>query len=204
MSGKFHLNPETGEVGRCSAKTKCPFGGDSGSENHYNTSEAARADYEKRMNDNTVPSARKASNPRDLAKKLSESVPGSVVWLTGSAEPDAVVQLDKILIPKEERGKGHASRMMKEIIAEADKQGWSISLTPDGTFGASVSRLKKFYKSFGFVDNKGRNKDFRTKDTMIRPPRKNAVSGSLEQSNSLLAVACKVRQVDKLDAIALS
>lgn len=175
MSARFHLNPETGEVGRCSAQTNCPFSGATGTENHYDTSSAARKDYESRMKDQLIPSVSENSStslaPRDLAKKLTEGIPGSTLWLGGRPGADSMVTLDKIEIPKEHRGKGHASRIMKEIIDAADKEGWTVSLTPSNAFGASVVRLKKFYKTFGFVENKGRNKDFRTRDTMIRPPR---------------------------------
>lgn len=42
---KYHVNPETGKTGVCSAsKRKCRYGGDSGSENHYNNeTDAMRA-----------------------------------------------------------------------------------------------------------------------------------------------------------------
>ena len=33
-----------------------------------------------------------------------------------------------------------------------------------------MSRLKDFYKQFGFVENKGRNKDFTISDSMYRLP----------------------------------
>lgn len=37
---RWHINRE-GEVGKCGARRKCPFGGESGSENHFDTQEAA-------------------------------------------------------------------------------------------------------------------------------------------------------------------
>jgi len=41
---KFHINPETGEPGNCTASSgNCPFGGD---EIHFTSKEAARAAYE--------------------------------------------------------------------------------------------------------------------------------------------------------------
>ena len=46
-----------------------------------------------------------------------------------------------------------------------DDQNKDIRLTPSKDFGAtSVSRLEKFYRSFGFV----KNKDLKYKDTMVR------------------------------------
>jgi hypothetical protein len=38
-------------------------------------------------------------------------------------------------------------------------------------FGGNKNRLVGFYKRFGFVENKGKNKDFSTMDLMIRPPK---------------------------------
>ena len=38
MSEKFHVNPKTGDYGRCRAtKRPCPLGGSTGEENHYST-----------------------------------------------------------------------------------------------------------------------------------------------------------------------
>ena len=44
-----------------------------------------------------------------------------------------------------------------------------IYLTPDTSFGGtSINRLKRFYKRFGFIENKGSNKDYEINDTMYR------------------------------------
>ena len=59
---------------------------------------------------------------------------------------------------------------MQDIINYADSNNKTIALTPDTTFGASKTRLKEFYKNLGFVENKGKNKDFRFTETLIRKP----------------------------------
>ncbi len=47
MAAKFHVNGK-GEAGKCSASNgKCPFGGETGTENHYDTVEQAQAAAEK-------------------------------------------------------------------------------------------------------------------------------------------------------------
>jgi len=62
---------------------------------------------------------------------------------------------------------------MKSIINLADQQERILVLTPSTDFGASsTERLKKFYKKFGFIENKGRNKDFAISQTMYRNPLK--------------------------------
>ena len=72
-----------------------------------------------------------------------------------------------------ERNSGYGTRFMNDLTRVADENGWVLVLTPDDTFGASsVSRLKKFYKKFGFQENKGRNADFGTRESMIRRPMK--------------------------------
>lgn len=96
---------------------------------------------------------------------------GVQVWLGGGPDEDSYVSLSKVFIPKEQRGKGLGKKIMADIVAEADRNGWRMSLTPDGEWGSSVTRLKKFYGEFGFVANKGRAKDYRTQDSMVRQPR---------------------------------
>lgn len=73
----------------------------------------------------------------------------------------------------EDRKQGVGTSVMKEICKYADENKMRILLTAavkDDFHGTtSNSRLKSFYKRFGFVENKGRNKDFSTRYTMIRP-----------------------------------
>lgn len=76
--------------------------------------------------------------------------------------------LSKIEVPKSERNSGQGTRIMEEIVAAADNEGIDLALTPSDAFGSSTSRLEKFYRRFGFVPNKGRNKDFTTRETMLR------------------------------------
>jgi GNAT superfamily N-acetyltransferase len=83
------------------------------------------------------------------------------------------LHLSKIVVPKEQRGKGVGSGVMAEITSMADAEGKTITLTPSTDFGAtSANRLKDFYKRFGFVENKGRNKDFTIRESMYRLPQK--------------------------------
>lgn len=73
-----------------------------------------------------------------------------------------------------EQGNGNGTRFMQDLTEIADRNGWTLALTPDDSFGAtSVKRLKDFYKRFGFKDNKGRNSDFETRESMVRQPQSN-------------------------------
>lgn len=82
-----------------------------------------------------------------------------------------IISLNKIIIPEEQRGTGIGTEVMKRIIDYADENQKIISLTPTEDYGGKKSKLIKFYKKFGFVDNKGKNINYETKDTMIRNPK---------------------------------
>lgn len=108
-------------------------------------------------------------NREEFQKQLEEKYPGLKLFLGGR---DDILKLSEIQLPKEQQGKGTGTEVMNEITDWADKNDLTVSLTPSTDYGAtSVSRLKKFYKRFGFVENKGRNKDFTVSDSMLRTPR---------------------------------
>ena len=81
-------------------------------------------------------------------------------------------ELSQVVVPEDARGRGEGSAFMKELASIADRNDITLTCTPSKDFGAtSVPRLKRFYKAHGFVDNKGRNKDYGTRASMLRPPR---------------------------------
>jgi tRNA nucleotidyltransferase/poly(A) polymerase len=81
------------------------------------------------------------------------------------------IAIDKIFIDKQFRGNNYANDAMKLLFQYADKNNLIITLTPDNMWGASVPKLKVWYKSLGFVENKGRKKDFQTMQLMYRLPK---------------------------------
>ena len=93
------------------------------------------------------------------------------VSLHGDAKKGYV--LSKIEVSGDERNAGQGTKAMQDIVDRMDREGAIIALTPDDAFGGNKNRLIKFYKRFGFVPNKGRNKDFRFRETMIRYPKTN-------------------------------
>lgn len=84
---------------------------------------------------------------------------------------DKLLSLDKIVVPKSMRGTGVGTQAMNKIISKADKQGHTIDLVPSSDFGGNKKRLVEFYKSFGFVENKGKNKDYEISGAMYRIPK---------------------------------
>lgn len=87
------------------------------------------------------------------------------------SENGDMIRLSKIVVPAEGREAGAGTAAMQQLIDYADATGKAVALTPSADFGGSKARLVKFYKRFGFVENKGRNKDFSTQESMIRPAR---------------------------------
>lgn len=87
------------------------------------------------------------------------------------SERGEYIKLNKIIVPEDLRNSGIGSKAMKILIDYADKNSKIIALTPDESYGGKISKLKKFYKKFGFVENKGKNKDFSTMDSFIRYPK---------------------------------
>ena len=89
------------------------------------------------------------------------------IYLSNSGE----IHLSRIFVPKENRRQGIGTEVMQFIIDYADRENRIITLSPSVDFGAtSVNRLKNFYKQFGFVENKGRNKNYKYSATMLRYP----------------------------------
>lgn len=74
---------------------------------------------------------------RGVTIKLDHSKPG-------------VSNIDYIGVAKEHRGKGRAHEAMKDLTKTADMHGVTLRLTPDGQYGSSVKRLRKFYAKHGF------------------------------------------------------
>lgn len=84
------------------------------------------------------------------------------------------LNISDLEVPKENQKSGVGSAAMRDIVEFADKHNLRVTLTPglyDDRHGTtSRSRLVKFYKRFGFVENKGRNKDFSISEGMLRNP----------------------------------
>lgn len=118
--------------------------------------------------DDNLQSLRVEQNPRDLADQLKLQYPGLKISLTGAGD---VVTLQRIELPAESRNLGTGTAIMQQITSWADANGKTVALSPSSDFGGNKARLNEFYKRFGFVDNKGRNKDYAISETMYREPK---------------------------------
>ena len=88
---------------------------------------------------------------------------------------DGSLELNLLIVNPEARKKGTGSEAVKRLTKYADDNDYAIYVNPavadDFQGTTSRSRLVKFYKRFGFVENKGRNKDFTYRGGMYRLPK---------------------------------
>jgi GNAT superfamily N-acetyltransferase len=101
-----------------------------------------------------------------LAQQLRAEFPGLMLDL--HRDPSGYIVLPRIKVPEQRRGTGTA--VMQRIVDAADANGDTLVLSPTAEWGASLARLTRFYRRFGFIPNKGRAKDFTTRETKIRRP----------------------------------
>lgn len=105
--------------------------------------------------------------PLKLAKRLADLDPKMDAYI--SERPTGVI-LDKLVVPEEARGQGLGGELMERLTTYADEEGQKVALTAAGDFGGSRSGQERFYRRYGFVPNKGRNKDFEFTENMVRTP----------------------------------
>ena len=79
------------------------------------------------------------------------------------------ISIDLIIV--KEKNSGEGTKLMKDICEYADKTKKIIILSPSDEFGGNKKRLIEFYKRFGFVENKGKDKDFEIFESMYRLPK---------------------------------
>jgi GNAT superfamily N-acetyltransferase len=84
------------------------------------------------------------------------------------------VSVSDLEVPPERRGKGLGAKIMRKITDYADRRGLRLTLDPalGGDAGGTTSRarLVRFYRQFGFVENKGRHADDSVNFEMYRLP----------------------------------
>jgi len=76
--------------------------------------------------------------------------------------------ISRIEVPKEQQRQGIGGKVMNELMRYADKNNLVVGLTPEQITNTSKSALIDFYKTFGFVPNKGKHKHWDFMEAMIR------------------------------------
>ncbi len=80
------------------------------------------------------------------------------------------IYLDLLIVPEEYRNQGLGTKFMNELIEAADSIRCPLALTADTSYSdADEETLESYYKRFGFIKNIGKDRDFSTNHTMIRP-----------------------------------
>jgi GNAT superfamily N-acetyltransferase len=82
------------------------------------------------------------------------------------------IQLNNLWLPPQQRNQGIGSRAMTGLTRYADREGRRITLNQAPEKGKKAA-LQRFYQSYGFQSNRGRSRDFTTRDTYIRNPQTN-------------------------------
>jgi len=129
----------------------------------------SQANEVQRQLDEQAPVLEQRGVELDDLKRTIFRMPGVDMF---DVKPDSAgnVVLEGVKVRKDERGEGLGTGAVNALLDWADANGKTVTLTPSNSLGGSVRRLKKFYKRFGFVENKGRNKDFEISDSMYREP----------------------------------
>lgn len=133
----------------------------------YQIEDVIVSERESRQQFNDLPSFRMGTTANELSTQLKSDYPGLKLSLTGSGN---IATLGRIELPTDSRNIGTGTQIMQRITAWADANGKTVALSPSSDFGGNKSRLNEFYKRFGFVENKGRNKDYEISETMYREP----------------------------------
>lgn len=126
-----------------------------------------------------------AATPAGVSAEIKENFPGVRIGLYG--RPGKPWILSRVEVPGDARSLGVGTAVMGRVISAADSAGAVIALTPSSDFGGDKARLVDFYKRFGFVENKGRNKDFEISETMYRLPSSDPQEGGDARRYSLSA-----------------
>lgn len=126
--------------------------------------------YQLRTTAEGVPGAQQLEQGRDKLDDVLQKWTDAGISHNVS-EKNGIITLNKIVVPAEDRQTGKGTAAMRSLVDYADRTGQRITLTPSSDFGGNKKRLIKFYKRFGFVENKGKNKDFSTMELMIREPK---------------------------------
>lgn len=128
--------------------------------------------------------------PSAHAEELMERFSDVDAWVS---EDETRLVLSRLVVPVGRRNQGRGSEFMAALCDLGDRTGKRVELTPTSDFGGSKRRLIQFYKRFGFVQNKGRNRDFEVSEDMYRLPSStqppSSLAGRIGQETTTEAVS---------------
>ena len=143
----------------------------------------------RKVNEKVNSKVSKISSIDDIKSKYQNKVQYLVI-----SENDDALTLNNIVVKPEYRNQGIGQKVLNDLMSYADNNNKIIRLTPTSEYGTK-SRLAKWYKKNGFVENKGRNADLTTYETMYRLPKTNeannvkfSVKQPVEETKDLIAI----------------
>ena len=135
----------------------------------------------------------KITNSKELETKYKDFVEDLNIF-----ENKTNIKLNMIKI--KDKGKWIWSKIMTELIEYADAVNKKIRLTPEKIDKTSLTKLKSFYKRFGFIENKGSNKDFSISESMYRHPKPKVIK-TPTKSAGLIEEAKKYKSADDIKTL---
>ncbi len=132
----FHVNPETGNAGKCSAsKGKCPFGGDN---EHFTSAEGARAHYEQIQS-----SKPQLTGSYAAGEPVTYDFPERNLALAEAAIEKANKRLEKAGVPD------RFTYELEEYMEENKSAGGLTTVTPRIKFTLNTPSVK--YEGYDFL-----------------------------------------------------
>ena len=124
-----------------------------------------------------------------VSDQLEEEFPKLTIDIYQN-DKNEVLTLSRVIVPEDLRGQGIGSDFMNSLTKKADRLGYKIILTPSNDFGGNKARLIEFYKRFGFVLNKGENRDYSHREDMYRLPNEATFASSMTEEQAQILKAC--------------
>ena len=88
-----------------------------------------------------------------FAQTLRDKYPGIILDYHFD-DRHGILVVSRIVVPKDKRNQGIGKSVMQSLMDFAKSKGLKTALTPTPEYGSSKERLNKFYKGFGFKNNK--------------------------------------------------
>lgn len=68
---------------------------------------------------------------------------------------EGMMMLNRINVPRQHRGNGHARDLLNQILTDADKEGVTLCLHISPSDGLDGKQLSEWYKRHGFINTGG-------------------------------------------------
>ncbi len=124
-----------------------------------------------------------SASVKSLEKTILDRYPKTSIQLFDKSDKESKAIDIGYIVPDPESNEfmggswGQLSHMLDDVVRWAHKNNYILVTTPDylpkdkASFKGGKKKLMKLYKEHKFIPNRGKNKDFRFKETMIKVPK---------------------------------